>query len=86
MNDITHPYAFIAIVLVLIILLIICYIKSIRDNKQIPNDARCQNCKTKTYEDMMDIRCKNKKSKKYGTMVDDYAVCECWKGERECKK
>jgi hypothetical protein len=32
---------------------------------------------------MMDIRCKNKKSEYYGNMMDDYAVCDCWKGARE---
>jgi hypothetical protein len=44
---------------------------------------RCMNCAAKQYEDMMDIRCRNKKSEHYGTMMDDYAVCNRWKGARE---
>jgi hypothetical protein len=74
--------------------MIICYIlhdkveaqvktdKPVEDKKP---DKRCMNCRTKQYEDMMDIRCRNNKSEYYGNLVDDYAVCDCWKGARGCR-
>ncbi|MDF2907973.1 MAG: hypothetical protein K0R34_3294 [Herbinix sp.] len=70
-------------IIICIVLLIICYILQDKVEKQVKADKRCMNCRTKQYEDMMDIRCKNKKSEYYGNMMDDYAVCDCWKGARE---
>ena len=77
------------VIAICIILLIICYVlnkKLMKQNKHDKTEKRCMNCHNKQYEDMMDIRGRNKRSKHYGTMVDDYAVCDRWKGDRGCRK